>query len=169
MIQDRDARLPDSAFSEDGYLIDQDQCGGVRYGAWRSDRNGCGWIAAYNLLRALGRETPVCEVIRALLHRSLFRALLGTRLFVIYWYLRRRGFKPEIAAGRKQILAAGGQRRGILLYRHKDGFHFVCFLPDQDDTLRFLNAWTGPRDPVCAMEKFFSSCIKGRLVLALFL
>lgn len=168
MENNRDPRLPQEAFSEDGYIADQDLCGGVRYGAWRSDRNGCGWIATYNLLRALDREKPVEEIVRALLRRSLFKGFLGTRTIAIYWYLKSLGIKPDVAMGRKKVTAQCKTRqRGILFYRHKDGWHFVCFLPEADGRFRFINAWTGRQDPIRHMDAFFSTCAKSKLVIAL--
>lgn len=161
----RDPRLPQEAFSEDGYIADQDLCGAVRYGAWRSDRNGCGWIATYNLLRALGREKPVAEIVAALLRRSLFKGFLGTRTIVIYWYLKSLGIKTDAAMGRKNVAAlTKTKQQGILFYRHKDGWHFVCFLPAAADRFRFINAWTGRQDPVLDMDAFFKTCAKSKLV-----
>lgn len=160
--------LPQNAISPDGYIIDQDKCGGLRYGVWRSDRNGCGWIATYNFMRATGRETAIPQIARALLNRSLLRGLLGTRMISIYTYLRRCGYKPDAVMGRRRIAAASASARaGILLYRHKDGWHYVCFLPEPDGRLRFLNAWTGPRDPVQSMDAFVQANAKSKFLLAL--
>ncbi len=167
MIDHMERILPQNAFSPDGYIVDQAQCEGLRYGVWRSDRNGCGWIASYNFLKATGAERPVEEIKKALLRRSLLRGLLGTRMIVIYAFLRRCGYRPDVALGRKKILEnAACAQAGILLYRHKDGWHYVCFLPEERG-FRFLNAWTGPRDPVQTMDAFIRAGTKSRLLITL--
>ena len=48
--------LRPEALSADGFIIDQRKTDNIPFGAVTSDRNGCGWIACYNLLRALGRD-----------------------------------------------------------------------------------------------------------------
>lgn len=60
----------EQAFSSDGYLIDQSKTGMLPYGNYDSSYNGCGWIAAYNALKAAGRTIPY-ETIRQELQRSL--------------------------------------------------------------------------------------------------
>ncbi|MDO4573208.1 MAG: hypothetical protein Q4C13_07550 [Clostridia bacterium] len=164
-----ETRLSREAFSPEGYIVHQAQCGGLRYGVWRSDRNGCGWIAVYNLLRAAGRGQSAETVARGLLRFSLLRGLIGTRLIAIYAYLRRRGLRLRLAAGQKRVCAlAEGAPAGILLYRHRGGWHYVCFLPEgETGALRFLNAWRGPRDPACGMAAFLETNARSRLALAL--
>lgn len=49
----------ENAFSPDGMIVRQSLATDVPYGRYPSSRNGCGWIATYNLLRAVGRpQTP---------------------------------------------------------------------------------------------------------------
>ena len=62
--------LDPKALSDDGYIIDQRQTESISFGGCPSSKNGCGWIAAYNFLKALDR-TPNPEV---LLRRLLYRA-----------------------------------------------------------------------------------------------
>ena len=46
-------RIKPEALSPDGYIIDQRQTDNINFGHTSSDRNGCGWIACYNFLKAL--------------------------------------------------------------------------------------------------------------------
>ena len=49
--------LDPKALSDDGYIIDQRRTESISFGGCPSSKNGCGWIAAYNFLKALDR-TP---------------------------------------------------------------------------------------------------------------
>jgi hypothetical protein len=55
-----------SGFSDDGYIIDQDMFSAYPYRTMPSNINGCGWIAAYNMRRALGQDVYFDDVRREL-------------------------------------------------------------------------------------------------------
>ena len=61
--------LDPKALSDDGYIIDQRRTKAISFGGCPSSKNGCGWIAAYNFLKALDR-TPNPEVSRSDLSSS---------------------------------------------------------------------------------------------------
>ena len=48
--------LPQGCLSEDGYIINQGMLREIPFGNYPSSKNGCGWIAVYNLMKALGNE-----------------------------------------------------------------------------------------------------------------
>ena len=71
-------KLDPRALSDDGYIIDQRYTENIPFGGRPASRNGCGWIAAYNVLKALG-QSPDSELLRRQLERTL---LPGGRLGV---------------------------------------------------------------------------------------
>jgi len=149
--------IPETAFSEDGYLIDQSKTGSVSFGCERSDRCGCGWIALFNLMRALGRPVTCLQARDAMEKHSLFQGRLGTNPLTLRAYLRRqKGILPRIAILSKTRAAqrAALCRCGIVLYIHKHGAHFVAFIKETEHTFRFLNAKYGDPTLVMTMEGF---------------
>ena len=139
-----------TAFSPEGYIVDQARVTDVRYGCRPSCTNGCGWIAVYNLLRCLGDPAPYEKIVAALARHSLFRGLLGTSPLRVRRYLRRRGYPVASVIGKRKVAAAAaGARGGILVYRHSGGWHFVAFERRAAGRLRFYNAVAG----ACAYER----------------
>lgn len=121
-----------AVFSVDGYAVEQACAQHLRYGRFGSHYNGCGWMAAYNLLHALGR-TPNADTVRADLARGLwFGGKLGTGPFRLARYLRTQGVQVHLtllrstAFRRTQTCSAG-----MLLYRNGagGGAHYVAFAP----------------------------------------
>lgn len=51
--------LDDHVFDEEGYIIDQGSMQSIPFGWFDTQRKGCGWIAAYNLLK-LNRKYTQC-------------------------------------------------------------------------------------------------------------
>lgn len=75
--------LDPKALSDDGYIIDQRQTESISFGGCPSSKNGCGWIAAYNFLKALDR-TPNPEVLLRRLERTLLPGgKLGLNFFAL--------------------------------------------------------------------------------------
>ena len=68
----------DNGFSSDGYIVDQKQLQGYPYGRYSSDWNGCGWIAAYNLLKSRGQDVSCDEICREMSGRLRFGGFFGT-------------------------------------------------------------------------------------------
>ena len=149
-------KLDQYAVSKDGYIISQYKTDNVPYGCRTSNRHGCGWIAAYNFFRIVGDPRPVDELTSALIKRSLFRGRLGTSPFRLRRYLRRQGHQTRLSLTKKKAAErAGIARAGILLYRHKGGWHFVAFeSAGGAGRLRFYNASQGEERHYSTMERF---------------
>ena len=81
--------LPPEALSPDGYIIDQGRMSGVRYGRFGSDYNGCGWIAAYNLLRRCGKDMSPEQTRDALGKKLRLGGRFGTFPLALRKFLRR--------------------------------------------------------------------------------
>ena len=150
-----DATKPLSeGFSPDGYIRDQDCFSAVRYRTMPASINGCGWIAAYNLFRFLGRTEEWDTVRRELddLHR--IRMPGPTLLPVMRSYLLSR--IPELVEtrGREAALAAAWRSRaGIFRYREEKVPHFVSYLRTEEG-YRFFNVADGLEDCRMSMERF---------------
>lgn len=158
-----------TAYSAEGFLVDQARITDVRYGCRTSDRNGCGWIAVYNLLRCLNDDADYSEIVAALARHSLFCGLFGTSPFRIRRYLKRRGHDTLTVFGKGRTAEIGEcARAGILMYRHSGGWHFVAFAQAGDGVLRFYNAVAGQ---ACerTMERFLAEQNRAPIVWALYI
>ena len=141
--------LDPKALSDDGYIIDQRQTESISFGGCPSSKNGCGWIAAYNFLKALDR-TPNPEVLLRRLERTLLPGgKLGLNFFALVHELRRQKVPLEFALRpfHAQELAQRN-RAGIVLYRAGKTNHFATFARQPDGTLRFFGARLCPSQPL---------------------
>ena len=146
-----------SAWTADGYIMDQDALEGYEYRTIDASRNGCGPIAVYNVLRALGRDADFGAVVKELdglhrMHRPGPTAMNAMRTYLAIHL-------PEMRehSGRAEALeAARTCRMGILRYTEEHIPHFVSFLRQEGGGYRFFNVNTGMEDYVCSMEMFFA-------------
>ncbi len=150
-----------AGFSQDGYIIDQDQFSAYRYRGMPSSVNGCGWVAAYDLLRAQGREVDFETVHRDM--NALFPLQVPGPTLVrkLMRYLRRHG-KYRLTWGRgRSLRAAARAEAGIIRYCEGRTPHFVPFLRREDGLYRFFNVSDGLEDMSCSMEDFFAGhCLR---------
>ena len=142
-------------FSRDGFITDQDCFSSVHYRGIPASYNGCGWIAAYNLRRALGQEADWDQIRREMDGMHRVHAPGPTLMVVMRAYLRR--YVPQVrqTVGREKALsAAAASRAGIFRYRESKVPHFVCFVRQDDGRFRFFNVADGLEDCVMDMEQF---------------
>ena len=154
-----------SGFSADGYIIDQNCFHDYPYRTIRSDCNGCGWIAAYNLRHALGQDAAFDDVRSEMDGMFLLRIPGPTTMRVMRAYLRRY-VTPEctVRRGRAAVRAAAVSRAGILRYWEEQVPHFVAYVRREDGQFRFFNAADGLEDYFCPMETFIATrCAHGPL------
>lgn len=143
-----------AGFTDDGYIIDQKRFAGYRYRTMRSDINGCGWIAAYNLLHALGSDIGFDRVRQEMDAMIRLRVPGPTPIRVLRRYLGK-STDVEVVPGRKRaVQAAEACRAGILRYWEGREPHFVAFLNRGDGTFRFLNVTPGRKQIICPMSRF---------------
>jgi hypothetical protein len=94
--------------------------------------NGCGWIAAYNLLSVSGIDAAPDDVRMDLqaLHAPLFSGKLGTNPFKLIRYLRVYFEKVNLIFRKKTIREAyascGRLIVGYMYLKPKFGAHYVC-------------------------------------------
>ena len=152
-------------YSKDGYIIDQARLKGIRYGAFSSDINGCGWIAEYNFLRRMGQSVDEQALADELIRFSIFRGLTGTDIFRLRYYAKKHGYRMPVKFRRnKKARLPEGTSAGIIWYCHKDGFHFVTFYADGgippsaegEARFRFLNGHAGREQHIDTMRGFLT-------------
>ena len=144
-------------FSRDGYIVDQNCFGDFRYRGMTSDVNGCGWVAAYNLLRAAGQEISFEEVFRDMNAMFPLQIPGPTPMRKLRRYLRRHIPYRYVAGKRKALNAASAAPAGILRYwEGKKNPHFITFLRLPDGRYRFLNVADGLEDFAAPMDAFFA-------------
>lgn len=148
-------------FSRDGYIIDQDCFKAYPYRGTTSDINGCGWIAAYNFLRALGAEVEYRTVNREMNAMFPLQIPGPTPMRVLRRYLRRYvsfRFVPGRAAA---LNAAKSSEAGILRYWEEKVPHFIAFVRT-GEVYRFFNVADGQEEVSLSMEAFFGAhCHRG--------
>lgn len=146
-----------NGYSPDGFICDQDCFEDYRYRTMQASINGCGPIAVYNILHALGRTPELSALLREMeaLHRVQRPG--PTTMRVMRVYLEKRLPAMREHPGRDAALAAAkGSRMGILRYSEDAIPHFVSFFR-QDAGFRFFNVNDGLEDYVCSMEMFFET------------
>ena len=148
-------------FSEDGYIIDQDYLTAYRYRGMTSNINGCGWVAAYDLLRAQGVDIDFETVHRDMNAMFPLQIPGPTPVSKLRIYLARHG-RYRLTVGRKASLrAAAKAKAGILRYWEVNTPHFVTFIRVDSGLYRFLNVNDGQEDFTCSMEEFFEKhCLR---------
>ena len=162
------AKAPAEGISEDGYLIDQDCFSSVSYRTISADKNGCGFLAAYNLRHALGHRVEWDDVRTELDAMHKLRVPGPTLMSVMRTYLNRYVPGWIETVGRENALdAAGASRAGIFRYREEFVPHFVCFVRQPDGQYRFFNVNEGLEDFVMSMRQFGDEHFQRGPVIAL--
>ena len=160
--------LHENALSQDGYIIDQRQTENIPFGSITSDKNGCGWIAAYNFLRAMDRDPDPEQTLRALEKTLLLGGRLGLHLFALAAYIRRQGIPLEctLRPFHAQMLAETCTA-GIVLYRAGKTNHFAAFRREPDGRLRFFGAEAGNARDVTSLAAFYEAHVRFPVALVM--
>ena len=146
-----------NAYSSDGFLIDQDALEAYSYRTIQASLNGCGPIAVYNILHALGRTPELNTLLREMEDLHRFRRPGPTTMRAMRAALARYVPAMREHPGRDAALAAALRSgMGILRYSEDAIPHFVSFFR-QDAGFRFFNVNDGLEDYVCSMEMFFET------------
>lgn len=149
-------RIDSRAFTKDGLIINQSLLRDLPNGWFSSDKNGCGWIAVYNVLTMLGAKVKPEWIIDDLRHGLVLGGKFGTHVFYILHYFNKRGYRVRTCAIPKRFAAVARTAGAcILLYRHSKGNHFAA-LRRENDSFHFYNARSGKADDVRTMEEFLA-------------
>lgn len=156
------------AFSSDGYIINQDYTAELPYGVYASSYNGCGWIAMFNLLKALGMEPDYGQVYREMCAILPYEGRMGTPVETMEQYLREKGIPYDYAEGKERVgEIAEAYAAGIFRYAEQGDPHYVAFRNEGGGRFRFFNADTSKEMHICSMERFFREHVVRRSLRAL--
>ena len=136
-------------FSGDGYIIDQNALTDYPYRGMTSDVNGCGWVAAYNLRRAMGQDAEGNNALVISEHPG------PTPMRKLRRYLKRYLRFRFVPGKRAALAAAESSAAGILRYWEGRTPHFITFIRRPDGRYRFLNVSDGREDFIAPMDEFF--------------
>ena len=158
--------LSPSALDPQGYIIDQRKTHNIFFGGTSSDKNGCGWIAAYNFLKAMDREPDPEAVLRQLEKSLLGDGRLGLNFFALAWYLRQFPLDTAVRPFHAQQITETC-RAGIILYRAGKRNHFAAFRREENGRLRFYGAIAGKPHHDISMAEFYWNHVKFPLALTI--
>lgn len=147
--------LSPQALSPDGYIIDQRRTDHLRFGLLPSSKNGCGWIAAYNFLKAMERDPDPDRLFRSL-ERSLPLSLFtGVNLFALAAYLRLQHIPLHVAVRPIHADMLVEQcKAGIIFYRAGKTNHYAAFRREPNGKLRFFGAINGAQYDITTLAEF---------------
>ena len=160
--------LKPTALSADGYIVDQRQTANIPFGAVSSDKNGCGWIAAYNFLKALDREVDPERLLRDLEKTLLLGGRLGLNLFALVWELKKQRLPLNFALRPFHAQCISERcRAGIILYYTGTRNHFAAFRREENGRLRFFGAVPGQAHDEKTMAEFYWDHVKFPLAVTI--
>lgn len=150
--------LSDSAFDYEGYFIDQEKAEQLPFGYFSTKDKGCGWIAAWNLLRLNGMEKEMQWTAESLAKTSLLGEVFGQSVSMLYFWLRKQGLNcyPAMTLDKLTVTALNHSSSGILLYFHATGNHFVTYRFLGRNQVQIYNA-NGRMDQVDSPEHFLAT------------
>ncbi len=160
--------LNPKALDEEGYIIAQKRLTDVPFGTLTSDKNGCGWIAVYNFLKAMDREKDPETLVKTL-EKTLFpSSRFGMNFIALAGYLRLQGIPLNLSLRpfHSQQLSESC-RAGVILYRAGKTNHFVAFRREAGDKLRFYGARSGTIHHDMTMGEFYFDYVKFPLTLTI--
>ena len=121
--------LDDSVFDEEGLIINQGKMEQIPFGWFNTKDKGCGWIAAFNLLKIAGKEKTMQEIIEGLDQMAVLGQVAGQSALLLYLWLKDE--IPELRfsfpSDHRTISMMKQSRYGILLYNHPRGAHYVTY------------------------------------------
>ena len=159
-------KISDSCFDPEGYIIHQGLMTPLPFGWFSTKDKGCGWIAAYNLLKLCGREQTMQETAEGLSSWGIAGEYFGENFFLLVFYLYRLGLPVKTAYGKKGAIAMMKKSRcGILLYSHERGSHYSAYRVRSDGSCYFYNVIYGRSGYIQNPESFFKVHGKGWKVM----
>ena len=130
----------------------------IPFGWFNTRDKGCGWIAAYNLLKLNGKTMLMKNVLAGLKRFAFIGNLLGQEKISLYFWLKKQGLSVHISAGTnaKIIKKMCASKSGILLYIHRTNAHYVAYEVLKDGKIQFYNAVYGKKNHITTASEFLS-------------
>lgn len=154
--------VKDTVFDEEGYIIDQGDMSSIPFGWFDTARKGCGWIAAYNLLKANGIAFNMADVRHELEQHGLLGKVFGQEVLWLVVYLKKKGLSVNLSMPGIQgcVNASHDCDSGILAYMHTRGAHYAMFSSCKDGKVHFYNAEYKRKQHIEEMASFLTQhCI----------
>lgn len=151
-------QLENDVFDERGYIINQGKMESIPFGWFNTRDKGCGWIAAYNLLKLNGKTKLMKDVLDGLKRFAFIGNLLGQEKISLYFWLKKQGLNVHMSAGTntKIIKKMCASKSGILLYIHRYNAHYVAYEVCKDGRIHLYNAVYGKRNHIMTASEFLS-------------
>lgn len=157
-VEEYRLQLENSVFDERGYIINQGKMESIPFGWFNTRDKGCGWIAAYNLLKLNGKNMLMKDVLAGLKRFAFIGNLLGQEKISLYFWLKKQGLNAHISVGTnaKIIKKMCASKSGILLYIHRTNAHYVAYEVLKDGRIQFYNAVYGKKNHITTASEFLS-------------
>lgn len=147
-------------FSKDNYIIDQDYFSNYLYRTIPSSRNGCGWIAAYNMHHYLNHKKSFTEVLKEMDEMHKLRVPGPTTMNNMRDYLKKHFNNVIETVGIVDTLSKAKECNcGILRYNENGMPHFISFIR-AEKMYRFFNVADGLEDFTEDMDIFFNNHVQ---------
>ena len=143
--------IPKEAFNKNGFINKQGALDGIPFGATTLGDNGCGFIAAYNVLKRLKRPINTQHLYNFFLNTVFFKGKFGISILqLVLWLFGEKAF------GGLAILPHTYKNidLGILWYKHSFGWHYITFYKEKEGFI-FLNAGLDGITPM-SFEEFLA-------------
>lgn len=146
----------ETAFSKDGYIINQGVFTDLMFGKYPSSQNGCGWIAVYNYLKLQKKPADLEKIRKQLAHTLFLGGKAGMSVILLYLYLRIFcGCKAKLRFHLQSTASKLCISSGILMYHTGKSFHFIAINRENKGQYRFLNGVYGKEQDIRSMRAFF--------------
>lgn len=156
------------ALDPQGYIVDQRETADISFGGTPSNKNGCGWIAAYNFLKAMDQQPDPEAVLRSLEKTLLPGGKLGLNFFALVWYLKKQHIPLEASVTSFHAQQISERcKAGIILYRAGKTNHFAAFRREENGLLRFYGAIAGKQCHDISMAGFYWNHVKFPLAVTI--
>lgn len=149
------------AFDNNGYIINQLFLNNIKCGSYPSSKNGCGWVAIFNIMKILNDEKPYTEILTDLTPYICFKGRLGIRLKTIEKYLTKHNYKFKKALFKSKFESlAKDSVGGIIYYGTATSYHYTTYKNLGNGNFHFLNSVYGRYDDIMTMQEFFEKRVK---------
>ena len=151
-----------SAWTEDGYIQNQDLLTGYIYRTIPAKENCCGPVAVYNLCRHSGQNLEFEALLREM--DGMHRLHMPGPTFM---YVMRKCLTEHLPGwhevhGRDEAVRQACQSSmGIFRYHEGRIPHFVGYYRERENTFHFYNVCDGRENVVMSMEEFTSDHLLG--------
>ena len=154
--------LPEAkAWTEDGFLKDQDALSGYTYRTIPANNNSCGPVAAFDLRRFAGDAPDFSEVLAEMDGLHLLRIPGPTLMYVMRRYFTKYLPGWHEARGRDAAVAAAeGSRMGVFRYHEQKIPHFVAYFRSGQGC-RFFNVCADEEDVTMSIRDFAERHMRG--------